>query len=157
MVASRWLAASQDGASHQPAAPSSSPRYHRPNGKRTEQLREDGSVGGVGVTVWFTVQLEDRPGALAQVANALAERKVNITGIVGVAEDTDGALMLTTSDPAQTTRSSTERSVRSKRSRPTVRRCTGSSSTRTGPPFHSSRATYRSPTSVGSSPSGLPG
>jgi len=59
-------------------------------------------VGGVGVTVWFTVQLEDRPGALAQVANALAERKVNITGIVGVAEDTDGALMLTTSDPAQT-------------------------------------------------------
>jgi hypothetical protein len=59
-------------------------------------------VGGVGVTVWFTVQLEDRPGALAQVANALAERKVNITGIVGVAEDTDGALMLTTSDPAET-------------------------------------------------------
>ena len=55
MVASRWLAASQDGASHQPAAPSSSPRYHRPNGKRTEQLREDGSVGGVGVTVWFTI------------------------------------------------------------------------------------------------------
>ena len=31
---------------------------------------------------------------------ALAERGVNITGIVGVAEDTDGALMLTTSDPA---------------------------------------------------------
>ena len=27
---------------------------------------------------------------------------VNITGIVGVAEDTDGALMLTTSDPAAT-------------------------------------------------------
>jgi len=54
------------------------------------------------VTIWFTVQLDDRPGALAQVANALAERGVNITGIVGVAEDTDGALMLTTSDPAQT-------------------------------------------------------
>ena len=54
------------------------------------------------MTVWFTVQLEDRPGALAQVANALAERKVNITGIVGVAEDTDGALMLTTSDPDKT-------------------------------------------------------
>jgi hypothetical protein len=54
------------------------------------------------VTIWFTVQLEDRPGALAQVANALAERDVNITGIVGVAEDTDGALMLTTSDPART-------------------------------------------------------
>jgi hypothetical protein len=27
---------------------------------------------------------------------------VNITGIVGVAEDTDGALMLTTSDPEAT-------------------------------------------------------
>jgi len=54
------------------------------------------------VTVWFTVQLDDRPGALARVAGALAERSVNITGIVGVAEDTDGALMLTTSDPALT-------------------------------------------------------
>jgi hypothetical protein len=48
------------------------------------------------------VQLEDRPGALAQVAQALADRGVNITGIVGVAEDTDGALMLTTSDAAAT-------------------------------------------------------
>jgi hypothetical protein len=54
------------------------------------------------VTVWFTVQLADSPGSLARVATALAERNVNITGIVGVAEDTDGALMLTTSDPAAT-------------------------------------------------------
>ena len=54
------------------------------------------------MTVWFTVQLDDRPGALARVATALAERGVNITGIVGVAEDTDGALMLTTSDPSLT-------------------------------------------------------
>lgn len=54
------------------------------------------------MTVWFTVQLDDRPGALARVATALAERNVNITGIVGVAEDTDGALMLTTSDPTAT-------------------------------------------------------
>jgi hypothetical protein len=54
------------------------------------------------VTIWFTVQLEDRPGALAEVARALADRGVNITGIVGVAEDTDGALMLTTSDAAAT-------------------------------------------------------
>lgn len=54
------------------------------------------------MTVWFTVELEDRPGSLARVANALAERNVNITGIVGVAEDTDGALMLTTSDAAAT-------------------------------------------------------
>ena len=54
------------------------------------------------MTVWFTVQLEDKPGSLARVATALGERGVNITGIVGVAEDTDGALMLTTSDPDRT-------------------------------------------------------
>ena len=54
------------------------------------------------MTVWFTVRLDDRPGSLARVATALAERGVNITGIVGVAEDTDGALMLTTSDPERT-------------------------------------------------------
>ena len=54
------------------------------------------------MTVWFTVQLPDAPGSLARVATALGERGVNITGIVGVAEDTDGALMLTTSDPATT-------------------------------------------------------
>ena len=52
--------------------------------------------------VWFTVQLEDKPGSLARVAAALGERGVNITGIVGVAEDTDGALMLTTSDAEKT-------------------------------------------------------
>jgi hypothetical protein len=52
--------------------------------------------------VWFTVQLEDKPGSLARVAAALGDRGVNITGIVGVAEDTDGALMLTTSDPGAT-------------------------------------------------------
>lgn len=34
--------------------------------------------------VWFTVQLEDKPGSLARVAAALGERGVNITGIVGV-------------------------------------------------------------------------
>jgi hypothetical protein len=54
------------------------------------------------VTIWFTMKLDDRPGALARVAQALADREVNITGIVGVAEDTDGALMLTTSDAGQT-------------------------------------------------------
>lgn len=54
------------------------------------------------MTVWFTVRLDDRPGSLARVATALAERGVNITGIVGVAEDTDGELMLTTSDAAAT-------------------------------------------------------
>ena len=64
--------------------------YHRP-------VRGSGDV-----TIWFTVQLEDRPGSLARVAQALAERSVNVTGIVGVAEDADGAIMLTTSDAAGT-------------------------------------------------------
>ena len=50
------------------------------------------------MTVWFTVRLDDRPGSLARVATALAERGVNIAGIVGIAEDTDGELMLETSD-----------------------------------------------------------
>lgn len=54
------------------------------------------------MTVWFTVELDDRPGALARVATALAERDVNITAIIGVAEDTGGALMLSTNDPAKT-------------------------------------------------------
>lgn len=64
------------------------------------------------MTVWFTVQLDDRPGALAAVANALAERNVNITGIVGVAEDTDGALMLTTSDATATREAFTALGIR---------------------------------------------
>ncbi|HVQ23379.1 MAG TPA: ACT domain-containing protein [Candidatus Saccharimonadia bacterium] len=51
---------------------------------------------------WFTVRLDDRPGSLARLATALGERGVNITGIVGVAEDTDGTLMLTTSDAEAT-------------------------------------------------------
>ncbi|HEU0235128.1 MAG TPA: ACT domain-containing protein [Candidatus Limnocylindrales bacterium] len=54
------------------------------------------------MTVWFTIQLDDRPGSLGRVATALGERGVNITAIVGIAEDTDGALMLETSDPVAT-------------------------------------------------------
>ena len=60
------------------------------------------------MTVWFTVKLADRPGSLARVATALGDRGVNITGIVGVAEDTDGALMLTTSDAKASRQAFTE-------------------------------------------------
>jgi hypothetical protein len=52
--------------------------------------------------VWFTVQLDDKPGALARMAGGLGDRGINITAIVGIAEDTDGSLMLATSDPAAT-------------------------------------------------------
>jgi hypothetical protein len=51
-----------------------------------------------GMAIWFTVRLDDRPGSLARLAATLGDRGINITGIVGVAEDTEGALMLTTSD-----------------------------------------------------------
>ena len=54
------------------------------------------------MAIWFTVRLDDRPGSLARLAAALGERGVNITGIVGVAEDTGGELMLTTSDAPAT-------------------------------------------------------
>ena len=75
--------------------------------------------------VWFTVQLEDKPGSLARVAAALGERGVNITGIVGVAEDTDGALMLTTSDADETrARRSTPCSSRSRSTAATIPRWT---------------------------------
>lgn len=52
--------------------------------------------------VWFTVKLEDRPGSLARLATRLAEQGVNITEIVGIAEDSDGELMLATSDEVAT-------------------------------------------------------
>ena len=54
------------------------------------------------MSVWYTVKLDDRPGALARMATALAERGVNIAGIVGIAEDTNGELMLETSDADRT-------------------------------------------------------
>jgi len=54
--------------------------------------------------VWFTVELSDKPGSLAKMAAALGDRAINITAIVGIAEDTEGALMLATNN-AEGTRS----------------------------------------------------
>ena len=54
------------------------------------------------MAVWFTVQLDDTPGSLARVAGALGDRGINIRAIVGVAEDTEGALMMETSDASAT-------------------------------------------------------
>ncbi len=48
--------------------------------------------------IWFTVELSDSPGSLAKMAAALGDRGINIGAIVGIAEDTGGALMLATSD-----------------------------------------------------------
>jgi hypothetical protein len=52
------------------------------------------------MAAWFSIRLPDRPGSLGRLAAALGDRGVNITGIVGVAEDTGGTLMLTISDEA---------------------------------------------------------
>jgi hypothetical protein len=54
------------------------------------------------MAAWFTVRLADRPGALGRLATALGDRGVNVTGVVGVAEDTGGTLMLATSDEGAT-------------------------------------------------------
>ncbi len=70
------------------------------------------------MSAWFTVRLDDRPGSLARAAQALADRGVNITGIVGVAEDTDGELMLTTSDAGRDARGADRSRRRLRRARP---------------------------------------
>ena len=85
-------------------------RSRRGGGRKREcrsaarpRARYDGTATRGGhMSAWFTVRLDDRPGSLARAAQALANRGVNITGIVGVAEDTDGELMITTSDAAAT-------------------------------------------------------
>jgi len=58
--------------------------------------------------IWFTVELSDKPGSLARMATALAGRGINISAIIGIAEDTDGALMLATSDAEGTRQAFTE-------------------------------------------------
>ncbi|HEY8199663.1 MAG TPA: ACT domain-containing protein, partial [Candidatus Limnocylindrales bacterium] len=73
-------------------------RYHQQHGRARDRTTGQGGE----MSDWFTVRLDDRPGSLARLATALGERGVNITGIVGVAEDTDGTLMLTTSDAEAT-------------------------------------------------------
>jgi hypothetical protein len=50
--------------------------------------------------IWFTVQLPDEPGALGRLASALGEHGVNIAGIIGIAEDGGGALMIAATNPA---------------------------------------------------------
>jgi len=52
--------------------------------------------------IWFTVQLDDKPGALARMAAALGAAGHQHHRHRRIAEDTDGALMLTTSDAAGT-------------------------------------------------------
>lgn len=50
----------------------------------------------------FLIDLENRPGALAGVAEAVAGRGINITAVAGVGFGGSGAVVLTTDDDAGT-------------------------------------------------------
>lgn len=50
----------------------------------------------------FIIELENRPGSLAQITEALGERGINITAISGVTAGTVGALGLLTNDESGT-------------------------------------------------------
>jgi hypothetical protein len=50
----------------------------------------------------FIIKAENRPGALADLAEAFGERGINISGIAGSAWEGDGAIALITNDDAGT-------------------------------------------------------
>ncbi len=52
----------------------------------------------------FIVELENHPGSVADVTEAIAERGINITGGAGVACGSSGQFALTTNDEAGTRR-----------------------------------------------------
>jgi hypothetical protein len=52
----------------------------------------------------FIVRLENRPGALADLGEALGERGINISGLAGTTWDGDGGLAIVTNDDAGTRR-----------------------------------------------------
>lgn len=50
----------------------------------------------------FIVELENRPGSLAELCEALGERGINISGVSGSTWDDDGAVGFITNDDAGT-------------------------------------------------------
>ena len=50
----------------------------------------------------FIINAENRPGALADLAEALSERGINISGVAGAAWDDSGTIGLITNDDAGT-------------------------------------------------------
>jgi hypothetical protein len=52
----------------------------------------------------FLIELQNRPGAVAEVTEAIAERGINITGGAGVGSGPAGQMALTTNDEAATRR-----------------------------------------------------
>ena len=52
----------------------------------------------------FLIELQNKPGAVAEVAEAIAERGINVTGGAGIGSGSTGAIALTTNDEAATRR-----------------------------------------------------
>jgi hypothetical protein len=50
----------------------------------------------------FIIQAENRPGALADIAEALGQRGINITGVAGSTSGSTGAIALITNDDSGT-------------------------------------------------------
>jgi hypothetical protein len=50
----------------------------------------------------FIIELEDRPGTLADIADAIAEKGINIAGVAGATGSGGGAIALVTNDEAGT-------------------------------------------------------
>jgi hypothetical protein len=50
----------------------------------------------------FIIELQDRPGTLADIADAIAEKGINITGIAGATGAGGGAIALVTNDESAT-------------------------------------------------------
>jgi hypothetical protein len=50
----------------------------------------------------FIIELEDRPGTLADIADAIAEKGINIAGVAGATGGGGGAIALLTNDEAGT-------------------------------------------------------
>ncbi len=50
----------------------------------------------------FIVELEDKPGQLADLGDALGERGINISGVAGSTWDGNGAIAIITNDDAGT-------------------------------------------------------
>jgi hypothetical protein len=50
----------------------------------------------------FIIELENRPGSLAETTAAIAEKGINITGVAGAASGAAGALAIVTNDESAT-------------------------------------------------------
>ncbi len=52
-------------------------------------------------TKQFTITVENRPGAVAEIAKALGKAKVNILALLGTAQGASGTIELVAEDPRQ--------------------------------------------------------